>query len=218
MPTFSKSSRLITLCCALLVVAAGARAAEQEPAAGEHKFELAKQYYGQCIGVEAEDFEKIRDQMKAFTDSEVMADTLADPMKTAKLMSVVNDPRTMHVMMKCSTEPVMWDTWMRGLTDYNKLMRAAARFMNPMVYMNWMMAPLNPAMYQPMMQFFNPAYYTAWMNAAMNPVFYQPFFSLMDPNWYVPRMQWMMNPASYQPLLGAVETPGAAAVPAEGQE
>ena len=117
-------------------------------------------------------------------------------------------------MMKCSTEPVMWDTWMHGLTDYDKLMRAAMRFMNPMVYMNWMMAPMNPAMYQPMMAFANPNYYMNWMNAAMNPTFYQPMFSMMDPNWYTPRLQWMTNPNSFQPLLGAFNLAESAPQPA----
>jgi hypothetical protein len=37
-----------------------------------------------------------------------------------------------------------------------------------------MMAPMNPAMYQPMMQMADPAYYTRWMNAMANPAFYQP--------------------------------------------
>lgn len=188
--------------------------ADEEIPPGEHKFELAKEYYAQCKGVEAEDFEKIREYLRAFTDVEVMADMMADPAKAAKLMTVVNDPRTMHVMMKCSTEPVMWDTWMHGLTDYNKLMRAAMRFMNPMVYMNWMMAPMNPAMYQPMMAFANPNYYMNWMNAAMNPTFYQPMFSMMDPNWYTPRLQWMMNPNSFQPLLGAFNLAESAPQPA----
>jgi hypothetical protein len=167
----------------------------------EHKFEKAKQYYAECQNVNAEDFEKIRPYLKAFTDAEVMADTMVDPAKFAKLMQIVSDPRVMHVMMKCSTEPVMWDTWMRGLGDPVKMMNAGARFMNPMVYFNWMMAPMNPAMYAPMFQMMNPAYYTTWTNAMMNPTFYQPFFAWMDPNWYTPRIAWMTDPASYQPMF-----------------
>ena len=139
-----------------------------------HKFELAKQYYGDCQDADDERFGQIRPYLKAFTDMEVMADTLADPARFARLMSVVNDPRTIHVMTKCATEPVMWETWMNGMTDFNKMTRVMMRFMNPNMYMSWMMAPMNPAMYQPMMQFMDPAYYTRWMTAMMNPVFYQP--------------------------------------------
>ena len=106
-------------------------------------------------------------------------------------------------MSKCATEPVTWDTWMRGLTDWQGMMRAMMKLANPTVFMNWMMAPMNPATYQPMMQMMNPAWHGRWMTAMMNPTFYQPIFSLADPNWYAPRFAWMMNPRSFQPLWNA---------------
>ncbi|MGI9317002.1 MAG: hypothetical protein ACR2QW_06695 [bacterium] len=185
----------------------------------EHKFELAKQYYGDCANVDEQQFQSILPQLKAFTDMEVMADTMADPAKFATLMTVVNDPHTIHVMSKCATEPVMWDTWMRGMTDFNKMTRVMMRFMNPNMYFSWMMAPMNPAMYQPFMQMGNPAYYNKWMTAMMNPVYYEPMTSLMNPNWYVPRINWMMNPQSMQPMFnmmgmgGMVPMPGSATAP-----
>jgi hypothetical protein len=175
-------------------------ASEEQANAAEHKFELAKQYYGQCAATDAAEFDAIRPQLKAFTDMEVMAETMADPARFMKLMTVVNDPRTIHVMTKCATEPVMWDTWMNGMTDFNKMSRAMGYFMNPNMYMSWMMAPMNPAMYQPMMQMADPAYYTRWMTAMANPVFYQPITSMFDPGWYTPRINWMMNPQSMQPM------------------
>jgi len=162
----------------------------------EHKFELAKQYYGQCTNTEDSQFDGIRPHLQAFTDMEVMAETMADPARFAQLMAVVNDPRTMHVMTKCATEPAMWDTWMAGMTDFNKMSRTMGHFMNPNMYFNWMMAPMNPAMYQPMMQMGNPEYYNRWMSAMMNPAFYEPVTSLADPDWYTPRVNWMMNPQS----------------------
>ncbi len=167
----------------------------------EHKFEKAKDYYAECKHTSGEQFDAIRPYLKAFTDIEVMADMMADPAKFMKLIQVVNDPRVMHVMMKCSTEPVMWDTWMRGLSDPNKMMKAGIRFMNPMMYFNWAMAPMNPQTYAPMMSMMSPQYYVNWTNAMANPAFYSPFFSMMDPNWYTPRMQWMMNPASFAPMF-----------------
>lgn len=173
----------------------------------EHKFEKAEKYYEECKGVSEGDFEKIRPYLKAFTDVEVMADMMADPAKFAQLMVVVADPRTMHVMMKCSTEPVMWNTWMRGLTDFQKLSQAAARFMNPAMYMNWMMAPMNPAMYQAMFAMMDPNLYARWMTATANPTFYQPMFAMADPNWYTPRMQWMMDPRSFQPMMNMFTVP-----------
>ena len=195
-----------TVMAALMVLGFNAvsavSAANQEQAdAAEHKFELAKRYYGDCAATDASEFDAIRPQLKAFTDMEVMAETMADPTKFMQLMAVVNDPRTIHVMTKCATEPVMWDTWMSGMTDFNKMTRAMGHFMNPNMYLSWMMAPMNPAMYQPMMQMANPAYYTRWMTALANPVFYQPITSLADPGWYTPRINWMMNPQSMQPMF-----------------
>ena len=168
----------------------------------EHKFDKAKNYYTECKNTSDEDFEAIQPYLKAFTDVEVMADTMANPVQFAKFIQVVNDPRTMHVMMKCSTEPVMWDTWVRGLSDPTKLMNAAMRFMNPMVYFNWAMAPMNPEMYAPMTVMMSPQYYEKWATAMANPAFYNPFFAMMNPNWYTPRLEWMMNPESYSPMFG----------------
>jgi hypothetical protein len=176
-------------------------ASEPQTDSSAHKFELAKQYYGQCNNTASTEFNAIRPQLNAFTDMEVMAQTMADPAKFMQLMAVVNDPRTIHVMTKCATEPVMWDTWMSGMTDFNKMSRAMTHFMNPNMYMAWMMAPMNPAMYQPMMQMADPQYYTRWMNALMNPAFYQPVTSFANPEWYTPRINWMMNPQSMQPMF-----------------
>ena len=222
--------RLITVFPAIFLALGLATAnsvlfASEPPAnISEHKFELAKQYYGQCTNTDSAQFDTIMPQLKAFTDMEVMAQTMADPAKFMQLMAVVNDPRTIHVMTKCATEPVMWDTWMTGMTDFNKMSRAMGYFMNPNMYMAWMMAPMNPAMYQPMMQMADPQYYTRWMNAMVNPAFYQPITSFADPNWYTPRINWMMNPQSMQPMfnmmnMGNYLTPvptvnEAAAVPA----
>jgi len=167
----------------------------------EHRFELAKQYHGQCIGADGEDFDQIQPYLRAFTDMEIMAETMADPVKFVQLMSVVNDPHTLHVMSQCATEPAMWDTWMKGMTDVNKMSRVMAKMMNPNMMFAWMSASMNPATYQPMMKMSSPEYYNKWMLAMQNPAFYQPVVSLGDPNWYAPRMQWMMNPQSMQPFF-----------------
>jgi len=204
------TKRLIAVFAAGLLglTAIGSQTLANEQAAGneaagtsEHKFELARQYYGQCTHTEDAQFDDIRPYLTAFTDMEVMAQTMADPARFAQLMAVVNDPRTIHVMTKCASEPVMWDTWMAGMTDFNKMSRTMGHFMNPNMYMNWMMAPMNPAMYQPMMQMASPDYYNRWMSAMMNPAFYQPVTALADPNWYTPRINWMMNPQSMQPMF-----------------
>jgi len=167
----------------------------------EQKFELAKQYYGECSNVDDAKFDAIRPQLKAFTDMEVMAEHMADPAKFMQLMNVVNDPRTIHVMSKCATEPVMWNTWMSGMTDFNKMTRTMSHFMNPNMYMNWMMASMNPAMYQPMMKMADPNYYNSWMTAMTNPAFYEPMTAMANPDWYTPRLGWMTNPQSFEPMF-----------------
>ncbi|RLA37038.1 MAG: hypothetical protein DRR03_03055 [Gammaproteobacteria bacterium] len=183
-------------------VEAVVEAAPEATDPGEHKFELAKEYYAQCRGVDESDFEKIRTSLKAFTDAEVMVDTMADPVRFMKLMNIVNDPRVMHVMMKCSSEPVMWDTWMRGASDPDKMMRAMGRFMDPGMYMAWMMAPMNPQVMEQMTAMADPnRYLVTWPQGLSNPEFYQPFFAPLDPAWQQARMEWMMNPASYQPMI-----------------
>ena len=208
-----------TLALTVAISSSVSFASEEAANPSEHKFELAKQYYGQCTDTDSAQFDAIQPQLKAFTDMEIMAETMADPAKFAQLMTVVNDPRTIHVMTKCATEPVMWDTWMSGMTDFNKMSRAMGHFMNPNMYMQWMMAPMNPAMYQPMMQMADPAYYTRWMNAMMNPAFYQPITSLANPSWYTPRINWMMNPQSMQPMFNMMNMGGYfAPVPAAGSQ
>lgn len=209
-------SGLALFMAAGLAVSADQPAASTDPA-GEHKFEKAKRYYGECQGVDQDDFEKVRGHLKAFTDMEVMADYMADPAKFAQLMQTVYDPRTVHVMMKCATEPVMWDTWLKGLTDFDKMFRVGMRFMNPAIYMNWMMAPMNPQFWTPMMGMMDPNLWARWSTAMMNPTFYQPFFAFADPNWYTPRINWMMNPQSFQPVYGMFNIPAPAGAPAAPQ-
>lgn len=209
----NKILRNVSLVLSMLVAASYLHAAESDNAAEveaaqlpsidgvQHRFELAKQYYGQCQNADAEKFELIRPYLQAFTDVEVMADTMADPSKFMKMMAAVNDPHTLHVMTKCAAEPVMWDTWVRNASDMNKMSRAMTRFMNPGMYFAWMSAAMNPATYEPMMKMSDPAYFNKWMIALGNPTFYEPVTSLADPNWYAPRFAWMANPQSMQPFF-----------------
>jgi len=203
------SGLALVLVTGLAVSADQAAAPATDP---EHKFEKASAYYAQCQGVQQGDFEKIKGHLKAFTDMEVMADYMEDPVKMAQLMQMMYDPRTMHVMMSCATEPVMWDTWMKGLTDFDKMFRVGMRFMNPAIYMNWMMAPMNPQVWTPMMSAMDPNVWNRWAVAMANPAFYQPFFAFADPNWYTPRINWMMNPNSYQPIYNMFNMPATTTV------
>ncbi|KAA3631389.1 MAG: hypothetical protein DWQ08_04915 [Proteobacteria bacterium] len=168
----------------------------------EHKFELAKGYYDSCEHTTAAEFDEIRPYLRGFTDVEVLTGIMADPVKATRLMRIVSDPRTMNIMMKCSTEPVMWDTWMRGMTDFEKMYRASLVFMNPMTYVNWMMAPFQPEVYGAMFGMISPENLARWGTALANPTFYQPMYEpLTSLDWYAPRLDWIIDPDSYAPLI-----------------
>ena len=196
---------------ALAMLAAPALAADDavKDNAGEHKFRKAMGYYTECKAASAAEFEQIKPHLKAFTDSEVMAETVNDPEKFFKLMEVVNDPRTVHVMMNCSTEPVMWDTWMRGLTDFEKLTRASIKAMNPVGMFKWMMAPMNPKVWKSAVAHFDYNRYVRWGEAFLNPKFYRPITDMLtDYKWYEPRLAWFFKAETYtRPLANMTKIP-----------
>lgn len=143
----------------------------------------------------------------AFTDPEVMAATMADPVKFNEFMMAVNNPATSQALMNCSVDPKQWDTWVANFSSPVKLMKAMAQFMNPQVYMNWMTASMNPQTYQFMYAYMNPAFYTQWATASMNPQFYQPMYKPMDPKWQQESTAWMMNPNTYQNMFKSFYAP-----------
>ena len=192
---------------AVALLSAPAYAAENS--ASEHKFQKAVAYYTECKGASAAEFNEIKPYLKAFTDSEVMAETVNDPEKFFKLMEIVNDPRTVHVMMNCSTEPVMWDTWMRGLTDFEKLTKASIKAMNPVGMFKWMMAPINGNVWKSVAAHFDYNRYVRWGQAFLNPKFYRPMTDMLtDYKWYEPRLAWFVKAETYtKPLTNMTRIP-----------
>ena len=191
----------------IALMTAPAFAAEDN--AGEHKFQKAVGYYTECKHASAAEFNEIKPYLKAFTDSEVMAETVNDPEKFFKLMEIVNDPRTVHVMMNCSTEPVMWDTWMRGLTDFEKLTKASIKAMNPVGMFKWMMAPINGNVWKSMAAHLDYNRYVRWGQAFLNPKFYRPMTDMLtDYKWYEPRLAWFVKAETYtKPLANLTRIP-----------
>jgi hypothetical protein len=174
----------------------------------EHKFEKAQQYYLEFNpDATVEDFEKLRPWLKPFTDMEVMADMFSDPRKLVQWMNAISEPEAVYLMMKCSTEPVMWDTWLMGMTDYDKMAAAMFRFMDPSMYFNWMTGMMDPAVYTSMLALFDPNKYVRWATVTANPKFYEPMYAFMDSNWYTPRMEWMFDPETFQPVINMFGIP-----------
>ena len=192
---------MTTFIKAMAVVAAVSTGTAAFAADTEHKFELAADYYGECAGVESADFENIREQVKAFTDMEIMAATLNDPHKFFALLSVVNDPRTIHVMASCATEPVMWDTWMKGAFSPEKWVAASAAMMNPEGMVKWMMAPIDGEIWTAVLSQGDPDRYVNWGVAAVNPDFYSPVTNMLEADWWGKRASWLTTAESYTPML-----------------
>ncbi len=194
---------------AMTAVVAMSMSAMAADDAGEHKFEKAKAYYTECKHASAEEFEQIKPYLKAFTDAEVMAETMNDPEKFFKLMDILNDPRTMHVMANCSMEPVMWDTWARGLTNYEKLTIASLKAMNPVGMFKWMMAPINANVWKSMLAHLDYNKYVRWGEAMLNPKFYRPMTDMLTSlEWYEPRLKWFVRAETYTvPLKNMVTLP-----------
>lgn len=167
----------------------------------EHKFELAAEYYGECAGVENADFETIREQVKAFTDMEIMAETLNDPHKFFALMSVVNDPHTIHVMANCASEPVMWDTWIKGAFSMDKWAAASVAMMNPEGMVKWMMAPVDGDVWTQVLSHGDPDRYVKWGVALVNPDFYSPVTNMLEGEWWTKRGAWLISAESYAPMF-----------------
>ncbi len=187
------------IAAALTIVAASATGALAVDS--DHKFEKAAEYYGQCVNTEESDFLGIREQLRAFTDMEVMAETLNDPHKLFKLMEVLNDPRTMHVMANCATEPVMWDTWVKGIATPSKWVGAMAKMMNPEGMLKWAIAPVDSQIYASILTHAEPEKYVRWANATTNAAFYTPLTNMLDVDWYEPRIEWLITADSYAPFV-----------------
>lgn len=187
---------ILTAATAVALAGAGLHAAED----AEHKFEKAAGYYDECVASTAEEFDRIREDVKAFTDMAIMASTMNDPEKFFRLMNVVNDPRNIHVMASCATEPVMWDTWMQNGTSPEKWTDAAANMMNRAGWMKWMRAPMNPTIWEEVAAHADPEKYDRWATAFVKPAFYSPVTNMLDLEWYEPRLAWMTNADSFAPI------------------
>lgn len=173
--------------------------------AQEDKMEKAAEYYAECANANKEEFADILPKLRAFTDMEVMAETINDPQKLAELSVAVNDPRAIHVMTSCSMEPVMWTTWLKNMTDYNKMAKAMGKAMDPKGTYKWMLAPVDPKIWKTMAKHLSIEKLEDWGTAAVNPTFYKPLTDLVDTRWYGPRIEWFTKSESYAPLLKLVE-------------
>lgn len=167
-----------------------------------HRFTKAKKYYFELNPDATEeewlDMERL---LRPFTNPAKMAEIMAHPARMASWMAGLSSPDAVHLMMRCSQEPIMWNTWMRTFTDPGIMMQAMLPFMNPGTYFKWAFAPMDPNVYAGFAPLADPELYTAWGDRLAQPKYYEPLYSWLNPQWSIDRMTWAMNPATYGNLF-----------------
>jgi len=163
-----------------------------------HRFVKAEQYYKELNpDATPEEWQHMQSLLRPFTDPEAMAAVMADPAKLSAWMTGLTDPDALHLMMRCSQEPVMWNTWLRAMGNPVKMAKATLPFMNPVTYVKWMMAPIDLDMYAGFAPFISGDYYVDWANKATTLKFYEPTWSWAYPEWTVDKVTWMLDPQTY---------------------
>jgi hypothetical protein len=163
-----------------------------------HRFVKAEQYYRE-INPDAtdEDWAKMQALLRPFTDPASMTAIMADPARLTAWMTGLTDPDAIHLMMRCSQEPIMWNTWLKVAGNPVKLAEAMIPFFYPSTYINWIIAPVNPKVYAGFGDLVSADYYADWGNKAGMLTFYEPLWSWVDPQWTVDRLAWLVSPEPY---------------------
>ena len=161
-----------------------------------HNFAKAKEYYLE-LGNTEESFEALVQHLRVFTDFGLMARVMGDPEESAKLMAVLADPDVVHLMLRGMQEPVMWDTWVKQLTNPQAYIEMSLVAINPMTYIKWMTSPVNVDVYSALKPFVQSELYADWANKGTKIKLYEPTWSFMNPQWTVDRLAWAIDPKTY---------------------
>ena len=161
-----------------------------------HNFAKAKEYYLE-LGNTEESFEALVPHLRVFTDFGLMARVMGDPEESAKLMAALADPDVVHLMLRGMQEPVMWDTWVKQLTNPQAYIEMSLVAINPMTYIKWMTSPVNVDVYSALKPFVQSELYADWANKGTKIKLYEPTWSFMNPQWTVDRLAWAIDPKTY---------------------
>ncbi len=161
-----------------------------------HNFAKAKEYYLE-LGNTEESFEALVPHLRVFTDFGLMARVMGDPEESAKLMAALADPDVVHLMLRGMQEPVMWDTWVKQLTNPQAYIEMSLVAINPMTYIKWMTSPVNADVYSALKPFVQSELYADWANKGTKIKLYEPTWSFMNPQWTVDRLAWAIDPKTY---------------------
>ncbi len=179
-----------------------ANAAEEESCtAGDaycHQFVKAEGFYRELNpNATDEEWKHMQSLLGPMTDPVSMAETFANPAKLTAWMTGLTDPDAIHLMMRCSQEPVMWNTWLKMLGNPVKMAEATFPFFDPRTYLNWMVAPVNPKVYAGMAPLISVDYYADWLTKATTLKFYEPTWSWAYPQWTIDRVSWAFSAEPY---------------------
>ncbi len=167
-----------------------------------HRFTKAEEYFKQLNpNATEEEWLQLREHLRVFTDPARMAAVMGDPVKFAEWMAALSDPDAVHLMMRCSQEPIMWNTWLRNFSNPDLLFKAGVVFVNPLTYLQWMVAPVNTQVYAKLAPLVSSELWADWGNKATTLKFYEPLYSWVDPQWTVDRVNWAFDPNTYGNLF-----------------
>jgi len=164
------------------------------------------------------------------TDFTQNASAYRDPRLFNPWLNAVTEPGFMIAGMQGAMDPAGWLNMMNSMANPNAV-RNWMGFTNPDVYAKWMQASMDPAFYAAMLATLSdPAKMMRWAMLPLDPRLWNLMLQMFNPNLYIkwgiagmdPRA-WqlvgnVMNPALYTSYLGAMVTPyGANPQPAQQQ-
>lgn len=163
-----------------------------------HRFVKAEQFFHE-INPDAseEDWVRMQSMLRPFTDPSAMTAIMADPARLSAWLTGLTDPDALHLMMRCSQEPIMWNSWLKMAGNPVRMAEAMVPFLYPNTYFKWMAAPLNPDFYAGFGPLLSTDYYADWADKATTAKFYEPVWSWVYPQWTVDRLSWLVSAEPY---------------------
>jgi|GEM_PF-5752371 len=151
-----------------------------------------------CSRPEQRLFTTIRPRFKAFVDTEIMAEMLADPDQAFRLMELMLDPGSIPVFVACGLEPAIWAAWSTEISDPEKIARAAGRLTDPETLRLWLNAAADPSVRATLKRLSPPRLAARWMPAWLSPDLRNALLPLADPRFYFARMWRAMQLITHQ--------------------
>jgi len=125
-----------------------------------------------------------------------MGQGMMDPAGWLNMMNSMANPNAVRNWMWV-TDPNVYMRWMQAGMDPAFYTSMLATMSDPGKMMRWVMMPMDPKMWNMMMQGMNPNTYIRWGMAAMDPRAWNLMGNVMNPALYTGMMGAMADPKSY---------------------